>query len=438
MAITTAPPPRRARNRTPGPGPERGLCAVARDLQGIVERAQDAALLGLSDAEIARTVRLLDDAGSRLRGLLVKAVGEADRRALAAAGEVSTPHVSTAAWLRRVGAPMTHGEARQLVDMSARLERHPAVASGLADGSLRADQAHVISEAVDALPAHIGPDDRRRAEEHLIGEAAVHDAGALKKLGRYLWEVVDPESADEALSRRLEAEERRAERRTSMTMIDSGTGVTYGRFTLPTLQAEMLRSALHAIANPALPDAIPRADSQGGRLAGAEVLGQALARLVERIPSKALPTAGGVNAYVVVTVPVEVLEGRLGTARLLGTSHRLSAGAARRLACDSGALPAVLGTDSTVLDLGRRARLHTRSQRIALAVEQRGTCGIHDCDTPAAWSDAHHVIGWAQGGSTTVENGVLLCPRHHTLTHQREHSHRLARTPTGWILQRRH
>jgi hypothetical protein len=433
MAITLAPPTPRAAALPSG----RGLCGVAQELQEVLERAQGAALWSLSDAEIARTVRLLDDASTRLQSLLLRTVGEADRRGVATSGQAPTPFVSTAAWLGSIGPARTRRDARQMVALAAQLDSHPALAAGLADGSLRADQARVVADAVDALPAHIGPAERRRAEDHLIGEAAVHDADALKALGTYLWEVIDPGGADEALSRRLEAEERRAEQRTTLSMSDTGRGTTQGRFVLPTLQARMLTTALQAIANPALPGPVPRTDSDGRALAGAEVMGQALARLVERIPPEALPSTGGLNAYVVVTIPLQVLEGRLGTAELLGSRHRLSGPAARRLACQAGVIPAVLGGDSAVLDLGHRTRLHTRPQRIAMTVEQGGTCGIHDCDTPAAWADAHHVTGWASGGPTTVENGVLLCPRHHTLTHQREHTHHLSRTPAGWTLQRR-
>jgi HNH endonuclease len=32
--------------------------------------------------------------------------------------------------------------------------------------------------------------------------------------------------------------------------------------------------------------------------------------------------------------------------------------------------------------------------------------------------DAHHVEHWAHGGETTLDDLVLLCPRHHTLVHE--------------------
>jgi HNH endonuclease len=39
------------------------------------------------------------------------------------------------------------------------------------------------------------------------------------------------------------------------------------------------------------------------------------------------------------------------------------------------------------------------------------------CDRPMGWCEAHHVRHWADGGSTELSNLVLLCRRHHTVTH---------------------
>ncbi|QKT06586.1 HNH endonuclease [Gordonia sp. X0973] len=35
------------------------------------------------------------------------------------------------------------------------------------------------------------------------------------------------------------------------------------------------------------------------------------------------------------------------------------------------------------------------------------------CGTPAAWTQAHHIQHWADGGETVLANMVLLCSRHH-------------------------
>ena len=112
---------------------------------------------------------------------------------------------------------------------------------------------------------------------------------------------------------------------------------------------------------------------------------------------------------------LETLMGGLKAAQL-DTGHRISPGLARRLACRAGIIPAVLGGQSQVLDLGRRTRFHTEPQRIALAIEQGG-CTAEGCDWPPGMCHAHHDQPWSQGGDTSVKNGRLLCPRHHARAH---------------------
>ncbi len=87
-----------------------------------------------------------------------------------------------------------------------------------------------------------------------------------------------------------------------------------------------------------------------------------------------------------------------------------------RLACEAKLLPAVLGTDGQVLDLGRGQRFHTKAQRLALIIAQK-TCQHPTCDVPGSFCHVHHTRAWADGGSTDTHHAVLLCPFHHHQTH---------------------
>ena len=125
-------------------------------------------------------------------------------------------------------------------------------------------------------------------------------------------------------------------------------------------------------------------------------------------PADHAPHAGGVSATVAVTMTVDTLMGGLKAAQL-DTGDRISPGLARRLACRAGIIPAVLGSNSQVLDLGRKTRFHTEPQRIALALEQGG-CTAEGCDWPPGMCHAHHDQPFSAGGDTSVKNGRLLCP----------------------------
>jgi hypothetical protein len=188
----------------------------------------------------------------------------------------------------------------------------------------------------------------------------------------------------------------------------------------------MLATALNALASPKRPDAIARevtddgAESRVVQRATPELLGEAFCQYLERFPTKRLPRAGGVGVTVVVTMTLDTLLTGLGVASL-DTGGHLSAGQARRLACQAGVIPMVLGSKSQVLDQGRRVRLHTESQRIAMRVRDKG-CTAVGCTIPAAWCHAHHDVPWSKGGRTSVKEGRMLCPRHHRMVHHPDYA----------------
>ncbi|HET7533974.1 MAG TPA: HNH endonuclease signature motif containing protein, partial [Nocardioidaceae bacterium] len=73
--------------------------------------------------------------------------------------------------------------------------------------------------------------------------------------------------------------------------------------------------------------------------------------------------------------------------------------------------------DGAPLHLGHERRLHNKHQRIAIELRDGPTCALDGCDIPAAWCHAHHVVPWSQGGQTTLDDGILICPHHHNLAH---------------------
>jgi hypothetical protein len=52
-------------------------------------------------------------------------------------------------------------------------------------------------------------------------------------------------------------------------------------------------------------------------------------------------------------------------------------------------------------------------------VERDGGCRWPECDRPAGFCDAHHVVPWwPDRGETKLDNLVLLCSHHHHVTHE--------------------
>jgi hypothetical protein len=185
----------------------------------------------------------------------------------------------------------------------------------------------------------------------------------------------------------------------------------------------MLRKALLALAAPS------RHPGRSANTPTRHHLGHAFMEYLETRPEDTLPTAGGVSATVVVTMTLDTLMGGLQAAGLCDGS-RISAAEARRLECSAGVIPVVLGGRSEPLDIGRRRRFHTKTQRVALGLRDAG-CTAVGCERPPAMCHAHHEHPWSRGGPTSMDNGRLLCSRHHTLAH--DNRYQLKTSPNGRV-----
>ena len=404
------------------------IAVLTEDLHARLDAVADVPAWSATADEQRATLVSLARARARLDELWLRMLAAADRNDVAAAS-VAT---STGAWLAastRRAPGVAAGEVKLATALDDGFE---ATRAALAAGTVDLEQARVIVAAVQALPADAVTHDPScvgRAETALLDLARVHDARRLKRLGRHILHVLDPDAADRRLGRQLEREEQAAARATFLELHDDGDGTHRGRFRISEFHAAALAKMLDAIANPTRHPSLPQTGAQTdpqtdpqsgpadsrGRRSRPEALGAAFCELIERLPADRLPASGGLSATVVVLLDYDVLLSGLGTARL-DTGEQISAGLARRLACQAGVILAVLrrlvdGT-SVVLDMGRRRRLHTEHMRIALAVEQGG-CTTEHCPRPSGWCHAHHDLAWSSGGGTSVTNGRLLCGYHH-------------------------
>ncbi|OZF34675.1 HNH endonuclease [Rhodococcus sp. 14-2496-1d] len=94
----------------------------------------------------------------------------------------------------------------------------------------------------------------------------------------------------------------------------------------------------------------------------------------------------------------------------------LSRNTSRQLACDCVLTAIVMDETGSPINLARTARTVTAKQKKALIARDH-TCAFPGCGKPAAWTEAHHIRHWADGGPTDMNNLVLLCGFHHRLLH---------------------
>ena len=203
-------------------------------------------------------------------------------------------------------------------------------------------------------------------------------------------------------------------------MHDNGDGTSTGHFTVPALAAAILAKILDTMTAPRRMRA-PGSDhgTPDRSFDWRHRRGLAFAELLEHLPTDHLHPKTA--ATVVVTIDHTVLTGALKAAQL-DTDQTLSAGEARRLACNAAILPAVLSGRSVALDLGHTARLFSEAQRLAKGLEH-DTCAATGCERPYAWCELHHRQPWSHGGKTDLKNAIPLCHRHHQWIHDTGFNH---------------
>jgi len=366
----------------------------------------------------AAALRELAAAKTELEALWLSVLAVSDDVAEAAGAR------DPAAWLRgelRIDPGTARAEARLAVALDLRWE---TLARAVQKARVTAAQARVIARVLDELPEEATSDDAAGAERLLIDLAATLTPAELRTAGRRILELVDPARFEDAEARALQREEDEAEKRTSLSLSDLGDGTMAIRGKLPLRDGLRFKTYLESHAQPRK----AQLEEQGTKVPYDRLLGQAFCRLLERYDADRLPHHGGDATTVFVTMTLAELTGRLATAGLGLDGDRITAGEARRLACQASIIPVVLGGDSEVLDVGRSARLHSPVQRKAIRLRDK-TCRADGCDIPAAWCDVHHLTPWSRGGRTSVKDGVLLCGHHHRRAHHA--SYDTSRLPNG-------
>lgn len=308
--------------------------------------------------------------------------------------------------------------------------RRPVLAVAQHAGQVSPEQVEIIDRALRELPATTPPAVLARAERTLVEHARAFGPKELRLIARRLVDAADP---DGPAPDDLVAQERR---HLELRPMRDGMWRIEGRLTAET--GLRLSAVLGPLARPLPPTpatgrsaAEPDPRRHGQRWHDA--LDEACARLL-RAPD--LPASGGTPATVVVTVDLDDLLRRTGTATTedvpLGPDSLI------RLAQEAEIWTAITDARGVPLALGRTRRIASRAQTIALAARDGG-CSFPGCTRPPAWCDRHHILDWVAGGRTDLSNLTLLCRYHHTHFAQRGWTCRLGRSglpewvPPRWV-----
>lgn len=298
---------------------------------------------------------------------------------------------------------------RELKDAQT-LSDASAAEQAAADGQISHKHATVIGVALNDLPADVTAEQRAWCEKALIRDATHYSPADLATRGRRITDQfrTEPEQVDadeDALLRRREA---MARANTFLKIWDNHDGTWGIQGRVPELHGRILKTATDAYTAPRRAHLDPTADPF-------ETLekkqGKALCQILEHLPADQLPDAGGSPIRIVVTINEQSLRSRVAAATL-ATGERLSAGELRRLAANHGIIPAVLGSDSVPVDLGRSARVFSKEQREALAALDGG-CTAPGCDRPPSWCEVQHTDRWRDLGETNLDKATLHCPADH-------------------------
>ncbi|GAA3753392.1 HNH endonuclease signature motif containing protein [Microbacterium kribbense] len=287
--------------------------------------------------------------------------------------------------------------------------KHPHVAAGMAAGRLGQLAAALIVGMLDKVALRSSPGDRDQVEQTLVERAPGLSLDQLRKLITHAEAWLDPDGVEPA------ERDRRGER--SLRLFERD-GFVYVDGKLDAVSGASLKTAIDALVTAGFRQSrndVTCGDDDALRPSVAQLQADALIQLAEHAlgcQHSDLPLSG---ATVVVRMSLDALTDGVGLAEIDGITQPISPASARRYAAAAGIIPAVLGGDSEIVDWGRKKRLFTLAQRLAL-VERDGGCAM--CNLPPGMTKAHHLNWWLRDhGSTNLDEGVLLCESCHHRIH---------------------
>ncbi|MEJ7651178.1 MAG: DUF222 domain-containing protein [Nakamurella sp.] len=287
------------------------------------------------------------------------------------------------------------------------------IAVSIRTADLDLTTAVVVQGEYDKLAPELLPGSEPIVLEHMVNHGAEHGPRGVRALRQYILARHCREDAFTDFQKRC----RRHISLSSPT--ETSTGLHEYRLVVDNEGLSVIEAAIQALS-------APRPDRETGEWDGRPAdrrRGEALLEALRRsVLAQGQGLTSAVTATVNVTMSLDDLQQRTGAGTCVGTiadGTLLAPDTVRKLACEAGIIPTVLGADGAILDCGKEQRLFTLAQKRVLWARDRH-CTFPGCDIPAQWADAHHLVHWIDGGPTDLDNAALLCPSHHTVVHRDE------------------
>ena len=459
------------------------------DVAAQIARSWQAPLAFCRETDLLDTVSVLGHLRQARDLILLRVVTELEARGVASPGGLSRVD-----WLRAVDPSLTAAAARAVVTVAsaaaaaaghdpsafedaattARRAVRESLLSRVGDGALPVDNAAQILELGDRLQSVADPGELTQAMQHLTEEAGSLRAEELARACRqHADELRPPRDLDDLDDARRGA-------RGLWFSQPNKTGMVNLKAILDPESAAIVKGAIDPLAAPrplrdedtrAVTEPDPRPAHQRRLDALVEIVGRGVAApdgqqttdkakivvtidydtLADKLADSPTNTDGqqtttdtdtgtgtGTGTDIHTRAGADALAtgaaatGRPGTGcGVSGTGDILSPATVRRLACDASLIAAVLGGQGEPLDVARHHRLVTPAIRTALVLRDT-RCSFPGCTVPAAWTDAHHLTHWIDGGTTSLHNLALLCRRHHTYVHRHGLTATVTATGVTW------
>src|SRR5438132_2408009 len=347
------------------------------------------------DESIDRIDALMRDVeGGELGGRLIQVRERVDRfesifagglRSFDRSGEYAADGaLNVTAWLRWK-CKLTAGAAAERVTIARQLEKLAPTHEAFSRGDVGYQHVVVMARAAE----NVGASAVRKEEATLLAAAQTMDPGRFLGGVKSFEHKVDAEAA---LS-----EANRAYGRRHLHISEPQDGAVSLDGLLDAEGGATLKTALGALMKPAKDED----RSSGQRQA------DALVELCRRqLSGKGLPDVAGQRPHLIIRASADTIAGLPGApAGELESGGTIHAETVRRFACDS-AITRITGRAELEHEISHASRTISASLRRKL--EARDHCCVFDgCDMPGRWTDGHHLIHWADGGPTTLENLAL-------------------------------